>query len=88
MKSKKAKKNFVLFYSHQVVLCPILYFEALFQSRFVIRKSNKNIPIIAITNYFVEGYKKEMKKSGCKSFLGKPVSKPQLLEAIIKQLKS
>ena len=53
-----------------------------------IRELNEGVPIIAITDYFVEGSKNEMKKSGCNLFLKKPVSKPQLLEAIIEQLKS
>lgn len=53
------------------------------------RELNKDIPIIAIINYFVkEETKEKLAESGCNLLLEKPVSKPQLLEAIIEQLES
>lgn len=47
-----------------------------------IRKTNKNIPIIALTAYVMSEYKEKALKAGCDDFLSKLVDRNVLLETM------
>ncbi|MCF8350678.1 MAG: response regulator, partial [Bacteroidales bacterium] len=49
-----------------------------------IREFNKEIPIIAITAYALEGDREKAIKAGCNDYISKPVKKAHLLEVINK----
>ena len=49
-----------------------------------IRKKDKKIPIIAVTAYNEESFKKKSFESGMNLFLSKPYNKEEIYEAILK----
>lgn len=53
-----------------------------------IKKTNKEIPIIALTAFAMAEDKKNALKAGCNYFLSKPVNRNQLLETINNHLKA
>lgn len=51
-----------------------------------IRKKNKDIPIIAVTAYSEESFKKKSLEVGMNLFLSKPYNKEEIYEAILKSV--
>ncbi|MFK7953701.1 MAG: response regulator [Ekhidna sp.] len=49
-----------------------------------IRKTNKAIPIIAVTGYAMEEDKKNVFEAGCNDYLSKPISEENLIEVLDK----
>ncbi len=56
------------------------------QATIEIRKKDKNIPIIALTAYNEESFKKKSFESGMNLFLSKPYNKEEIYEAILKSV--
>ena len=56
------------------------------QATIEIRKKDKNIPIIALTAYNEESFKKKSFESGMNLFLSKPYNKEDIYDAILKSV--
>jgi CheY-like chemotaxis protein len=52
-----------------------------------IRKSNKNVIIIAQTAYVLEGEREKAIEAGCNDYISKPINLIKLKEMILKHLK-
>lgn len=53
-----------------------------------IRKTDKNIPIIAQTAYALAGDSQKALEAGCDDYITKPIKKEEMLEKIKRNLKS
>ncbi|MDZ7744008.1 MAG: response regulator [Bacteroidota bacterium] len=51
-----------------------------------IREFNKDIPVIALTAYALEGDKEKALEAGCNDYLSKPMKQSVLIECINKYL--